>query len=740
MRTIFHYFQFLQLTLALTSTMSIVLNNQAVSQMSTTKELGKAIRCLHLALIALPDSLDPSNPSKSSGGNNPDCHQSSFYYSDEKESFDDHCWESAPTSNSQGGKTDLSLYLLPAQMHSWCSDKYLAETIICFNIGIAHYLRMTEDDDEEEASLWFQRALVTSSLQNEQDDNSRNHSLYYIIAHNVGYTYWHMGRYEDASSTYILALEYLTTIIKGRSSNENTISEDASSTYPLGLEYFTSVIKSRSSKVQTDHEQDHGDKRQVLFAMSTTLNCIATSRLHTKNQAHEANVISHQKTLQTIGRALAVTQQLTSGTDCINELLKISSSGASKLITTANTNVHTDISKLEVEETKNQVEVTLHGNTHTPASASLFRIAEVQGELGNIEEAITAYESFITFATNEDIQETENEKIAIALTTMGQLCCKIDDYDRAMEYLPRAVEASHSAFGRNHEATAFALNQVGTALYGLGKCDAALSAFKTGLEIELNLPNVPKEDIIATMSNIAAIQGLSGYDTEALYHYNKALKLIREHPGTNNLDVKVGILTGKSSVHEKLGEFAPAEVCLKDALDVMKDLCSDSTYEFSVILNSLGLVRFKKEDYIGALGSFQASLKIRNSTENELSASSIALLYNNIAATYRKLGNPGKALAFYKKTLQIDIDCGDDCHPQDILSSMTHIAAVYKEKGFYTQALKHYTEAEKYSIQNRAKLNFDDVYNVIMGRHSMSAFLDHTDKEQVVLISSPPAA
>jgi tetratricopeptide (TPR) repeat protein len=259
------------------------------------------------------------------------------------------------------------------------------------------------------------------------------------------------------------------------------------------------------------------------------------------------------------------------------------------------------------------------------------------------------------------------------------------------------------------------------------------------LEIELNLPNVPKEDIIATMSNIAAIQGLSGYDTEALYHYNKALKLIREHPGTNNLDVKVGILTGKSSVHEKLGEFAPAEVCLKDALDVMKDLCSDSTYEFSVILNSLGLVRFKKEDYI-ALGSFQASLKIRNSTENELSASSIALLYNNIAATYRKLGNPGKALAFYKKTLQIDIDCGDDCHPQDILSSMTHIAAVYKEKGFYTQALKHYTEAEKYSIQNRAKLNFDDVYNVVMGRHSMSNLLDHTGKEQVVLISSPPVA
>jgi tetratricopeptide (TPR) repeat protein len=594
-------------------------------------------------------------------------------------------------------------------MHSWCSDKYLAETIICFNIGIAHYLRMTEDDDEEEASLWFQRALVTSSLQNEQDDNSHNHSLYYIIAHNVGYTYWHMGRYEDASSTY-----------------------------PLALEYLTSIIKVRRSKAQTDHEQDHGDKRQVLFAMSTTLNCIATSRLHTK--AHEANVISHQKTLQTIGRALAVTQQLTSGTDCINELLKISSSGASKLITTANTNVHTDISKLKVEEAKNQFEVTLHGNTHTTASASLFHIAEVQGELGNTEEAITAYESFITFATSEDNQETENEKIAIALTTMGQLCCKIDDYDRAMEYLPRAVEASHSAFGRNHEATAFALNQVGTALYGLGKCDAALSAFKTGLEIELNLPNVPKEDIIATMSNIAAIQGLSGYDTEALYHYNKALKLIREHPGTNNLDVKVGILTGKSSVHEKLGEFAPAEVCLKDALDVMKDLCSDSTYEFSVILNSLGLVRFKKEDYIGALGSFQASLKIRNSTENELSASSIALLYNNIAATYRKLGNPGKALAFYKKTLQIDIDCGDDCHPQDILSSMTHIAAVYKEKGFYTQALKHYTEAEKYSIQNRAKLNFDDVYNVIMGRHSMSAFLDHTDKEQVVLISSPPAA
>jgi len=655
--------------------MSIELNNQAVAQMSDIKELDEALKNLHLALIALPKSFR----SKSSDNEN---HSSS--YSDVNSSFDDHCWKSDTTPDCQGSKADRSLYLLPVQIHPCSYDKYLAETIICFNIGIAYYFRMTEDDDE--ASLWFQRALCISSRHDRQDHSNRSHTLYYIIAHNVGYTSWHLDRHEDALSAYSLALEYLTSIIKAR----------------------------RKIMLQ-DPEQYPHNKHQILFAISMTLNCMAISRLHTKNQSQESIDISHQETLQIISTALAATQELIHGTDIIDELVQMSSSEAVTLVADANINHN----KVKVEET------ALLGNIHKSTVTSLFHIA--QGKLGNTEEAILAYDSFLSAAISADNQGKESHKIAIALTTIGQLCCNINDFDRAMEYLPRAIKASHSAFGRNHEVTAFALNQVGTAFYGLGNCDAALSAFKTGLEIELNLDNARNEDIIATMSNIADIHRLNGNHRESLYYYGKALKLIRQHPDVNNLNLIASLLKGKSSAHEELGEIAPAEASLKDALDVMTDLNSNCTYEFSIILNSLGLLRFKKRDYTGALESFQASLKIRNFIPVALSPSSIALLCNNIAASYRKLGNLNRSLEFYKKTLRIEIECRGDYHPHNILSSMTHIASVYKEKGFDTQALKYYTEAEKYSIQNRTELNFDDIYNAIMRRHRISAFIDRKE-------------
>ena len=177
-----------------------------------------------------------------------------------------------------------------------------------------------------------------------------------------------------------------------------------------------------------------------------------------------------------------------------------------------------------------------------------------------------------------------------------------------------------------------------------------------------------------TLSSIGLVQyHLKQYE-EAFESYQEALRLRREHFGT------------------------------------------DDTPDIASTLNSIGLVLFKQKMFDLARNCFSESLRIRTKLLGP-DHKDVAILWYNIATIYFETGNDDLAIKMYKETLRVERAALGPSHP-DVVLTLQHIGQVLQQVGNLPDALKYFQEAlDIEKMLNRDGVSVAKILNLIGNIH-----------------------
>ena len=235
------------------------------------------------------------------------------------------------------------------------------------------------------------------------------------------------------------------------------------------------------------------------------------------------------------------------------------------------------------------------------------------------------------------------------------------------------------------------LNKIGNHQYEEGDYDGALSAYKQGLEIELEVLDGLHPNIIITLTNIGEIYKIRGEYQEALRVHKEAFKIQCKRLGKSHPDL-CSTLLSVAAIHYDAQNYGKARKTYERVLQIQRDACGDhDDLDVASTLFSMGLVLFKMEYNEHALHAFEESLKIRKELLDKDHIGIASILYN-IGAVYLETGDDDTALSYYKETHRVERAALGNYH-EDITPTLEHIGHLYEEKGDINEAIKYFSDA-----------------------------------------------
>ncbi len=269
-----------------------------------------------------------------------------------------------------------------------------------------------------------------------------------------------------------------------------------------------------------------------------------------------------------------------------------------------------------------------------------------------------------------------------ALGIIARAHARLGNYQEALHFGVKATDiaTAEQIFGVYY---ADAEDALGVAQFGLGHIDVAYLAFERALKARTDLGL--EEDILASMANIATLNGLSGQLDRALEHFSRVEKRARSFGASISLS---RILINKSQVliragaSEKalivleearqlaiadnsrlfmahsflntgaaltnLGRYNEAEPFLKQSYELAKELSVQTILADSH--ESLAKIALARNDLNGAKAGADAFIAIARQIEDNVRIRDAHLLLSQIA---KAAGNPDEALSLLETHLKL---------------------------------------------------------------------------------------
>jgi tetratricopeptide (TPR) repeat protein len=173
--------------------------------------------------------------------------------------------------------------------------------------------------------------------------------------------------------------------------------------------------------------------------------------------------------------------------------------------------------------------------------------------------------------------------------------------------------------------------------------------------------------------------------------------------GGNNIAIAV-TLSSLGLVQYHMNQYENAFESYQEALRLRRDhFGTDENPDIASTLNSIGLVLFKQSMYDLAQKCFTESLRIRTKLLGK-DHRDVAILWYNIATIYFETGNDDIAIQMYKETLRVERAALGHDHP-DVVLTLQHLGQVLQQIGDLDGALRYFKEA--LAIEQRK--NPDDI-------------------------------
>ncbi|MCV3216074.1 tetratricopeptide repeat protein [Plectonema radiosum NIES-515] len=227
-----------------------------------------------------------------------------------------------------------------------------------------------------------------------------------------------------------------------------------------------------------------------------------------------------------------------------------------------------------------------------------------------------------------------------------------------------------------------------------------------------------KLDLAAeTLQNIGGVYFFNLSETQkALDAYNQALKIQRT---TNNTPAQASTLSEIASVYTSLGEYQKALPILNQALEIQR-LRRDINGQ-SEIYGKIGLLYYLLGENQQSLNSLNQALKLQQQAQFNLSGTPLflnllrqAVIIQNIAGTYKSLGDYPKAISYFNSARSLNQKAGNRNSEAFVLKGLSSTYSALGDKQKALESLKQALELQRaiHNPENEASTLADigDIY------------------------------
>jgi tetratricopeptide (TPR) repeat protein len=348
---------------------------------------------------------------------------------------------------------------------------------------------------------------------------------------------------------------------------------------------------------------------------------------------------------------------------------------------------------LMIYEESLQLRKQLLGKDSVDVAATMYNIGQTCHQLGRLDESLAHYADFLKIARSAFGPNSRD--VALVYKGIAEIYHERSDHKMALSYLNQALDTQRaSRGGKFSKDVATTLNKLGNMCYEMKDYMSAMRHYQEGLHVERTVltPNHPH--IIVTLTNIAHIYKQLGEHTKALMTYKKVRKIQAkksECQGGDSIQI-AETLSSIGLMQYHMRDFESAFDSYQEALRIRRQhLGTDDHPDIASTLNSIGLVLFKQDMFELAKKCFSESLRIRSKILGK-DHRDVAIIWYNIATIHFETGEDDLAVQMYKEALRVERDALGADHP-DVVLTLQHLGQVHQQLGHTEQALSFFKEA-----------------------------------------------
>lgn len=420
--------------------------------------------------------------------------------------------------------------------HSSSSEENALRLSIYCNLGIAH----SGLGHDEDALSYFiktkaQNEVLQSLSQFNQSLQGFDHRGMLALLHNLGRSSFRCHRYDDSISFYNSALHL---------AQQN-------------LGYYH-------------------------LHVAMTLNCIGVVRLHN----HSPDNSNGQITLLFL-EALAIIDALSSSSDRSSkkETMKFQACvyqniGRSHLLS------HENHQAKKMFELSYNIRRKLYGDIHYDVAIVVFNAGKAAHALGNFDESIKFYSSFVGTCSVLHSGETYRQ-VATALRRLGEIYHREKkDLAKALRLYVQALRQYKSAMSEDTLEVAVILNEIGAICHQSDNLTRALDVYEEAFNLLRGIDcNHPHAAI--TIINMAHVFQQQNKLDQALSHYHEALKILRRLPSksrSTHLQM-ANVLCSIGLINDQKKKYWEATDAFEQALEIRIEVEGRNHFDVSCTLN-----------------------------------------------------------------------------------------------------------------------------------------------------------
>jgi len=276
------------------------------------------------------------------------------------------------------------------------------------------------------------------------------------------------------------------------------------------------------------------------------------------------------------------------------------------------------------------------------------------------------------------------------------------DYDKSLDCCIKALKIFEEQYGNEHNLIGDVCNLMGVNYAGKNNLNLANKYYKKALEIRLKINGDQHPSTAKSYNNLGTFYNSIGEYDEALNNYNKSLKIF-----SNLKDPLIHIIYRNiGEVWIQKGDLEKAKEYFETSLSLRTAVSSDDHPDIARLYESLSDLWYRKNDFEKAKYYLEKSLKINNSIFGEFHLFT-AWNLNKLGFIFSKNDLHKDAKEFYFRALKSSIKCNSN---KDILQQIySNIGLNSLEFNDNLKALEFYNKALEIQLEYFGKSHDDTI-------------------------------
>jgi serine/threonine-protein kinase len=267
--------------------------------------------------------------------------------------------------------------------------------------------------------------------------------------------------------------------------------------------------------------------------------------------------------------------------------------------------------------------------------------------------------------------------------TLGQVCQKLGEFDKAGPLLTRALNQRRTLFGANSPKVAESLLKLGLLRDEQAKLPEAERFVREGLAVSRQLSPPNKPTLAEADQALGKVLEDRGSYQEAIQYLNEAVRL-RSEPWAEKADLAASLLE-LANVHFYMGHYAQAQALNERLLTMHRQLYGARHPLVAADLINLGAIQQDLARYPEAEAFHRQALAIKEAyygPDHHETATSLTLLARALAKENRL----AEAHQLLQRAVEIQERVFGNEDP-NVASAVNELGSVAMQRGQYTEAL-----------------------------------------------------